>query len=150
MDVAAERSICQFQGNERPSSWGLVRPETMRSSTSVSHAKGSIPSSCKSFVLKTLGYCWRSHDKATSAACTSDYGWASKDFDLYRWLQRFAPEFEKRVPWHLYSCRGPGTSAGPVSRGCCSSAARRWSVDLRPAAVPVFVITESRTHTAMR
>src|SRR3954466_11871779 len=41
--AAASRSACQFQGSSRPSSWALVRPETMRSSTSVSHARGSTP-----------------------------------------------------------------------------------------------------------
>src|SRR3954447_9575953 len=37
------RSACQFQGSSRSSSVTLVRPATMRSSTSVSQAKGSTP-----------------------------------------------------------------------------------------------------------
>src|SRR3954447_18621858 len=36
-------SACQVQGSNRSSSWALVRPETTRSSTSVSHARGSTP-----------------------------------------------------------------------------------------------------------
>jgi hypothetical protein len=34
---------CQVQGSSRSSWWVLVRPEIIRSSTSVSHACGSIP-----------------------------------------------------------------------------------------------------------
>src|SRR5215213_5834115 len=41
--VAATRSTCQVQGSSRSSSCALIRPETMRSSTSVSHAWGSTP-----------------------------------------------------------------------------------------------------------
>src|SRR4051812_10163649 len=41
--VAASRSAFQFQGSSRSSSRALVRPETMRSSTSVNHARGSTP-----------------------------------------------------------------------------------------------------------
>jgi hypothetical protein len=41
--AAASRSAFQRQGSSRSSSWALVRPETMRSSTSVNHAKGSTP-----------------------------------------------------------------------------------------------------------
>src|SRR3954469_14311106 len=41
--AAASRSLFQFQGSSRSSSWALVRPETTRSSTSVSHARGSTP-----------------------------------------------------------------------------------------------------------
>src|SRR4051795_9291015 len=41
--AAASRSAFQTHGSSRSSSWALVRPETMRSSTSVSHACGSTP-----------------------------------------------------------------------------------------------------------
>jgi hypothetical protein len=41
--AAAARSARQVQGSSFSSSWALVRPETIRSSTSVSHAKGSTP-----------------------------------------------------------------------------------------------------------
>src|SRR3954447_8478314 len=41
--VAASRSAFQAQGSSRSSSRALVRPETTRSSTSVSHACGSTP-----------------------------------------------------------------------------------------------------------
>ena len=41
--AAATRSAFQLHGSSRSSSWALVRPETMRSSTSVSHAEGSTP-----------------------------------------------------------------------------------------------------------
>ena len=41
--AAASRSAFQAQGSSRSSSWALVRPETMRSSTSVSQARGSTP-----------------------------------------------------------------------------------------------------------
>jgi predicted amino acid dehydrogenase len=43
LTAAACRSAFQVQGSSRSSSWALVRPETTRSSTSVSHAKGSTP-----------------------------------------------------------------------------------------------------------
>ena len=39
--AAVSRSACQFQGSSRSSSFALVQPETIRSSTSVSQAKGS-------------------------------------------------------------------------------------------------------------
>src|SRR3954451_14593910 len=39
----ASRSAFQAQGSSRASSCALVRPETTRSSTSVSHARGSMP-----------------------------------------------------------------------------------------------------------
>jgi DNA polymerase IV len=41
--ATASRSAFQVHGNSRSSSWTLVRPETTRSSTSVSQAKGSTP-----------------------------------------------------------------------------------------------------------
>ena len=41
--TTASRSACQFHGSNRSSSMALVRPETVRSSTSVSQAKGSTP-----------------------------------------------------------------------------------------------------------
>ena len=41
--AAASRSVCQAHGSSRSSSWALIRPETMRSSTLVSHANGSTP-----------------------------------------------------------------------------------------------------------
>jgi hypothetical protein len=41
--AAATRSAFQVQGSSRASSWVLVRPETTRSSTSVSRARGSTP-----------------------------------------------------------------------------------------------------------
>ena len=42
--MAAQRyAVFHFHGSNRSSSWTLVLPETMRSSTSVSHACGSTP-----------------------------------------------------------------------------------------------------------
>jgi hypothetical protein len=41
--AAAIRSAFQLQGSSRSSSLALVRPETMRSSTLVSQAKGFTP-----------------------------------------------------------------------------------------------------------
>src|SRR5215217_2501895 len=41
--ATASRSAFQAQGSSRSSSWALVWPETMRSSTSVNHACGSTP-----------------------------------------------------------------------------------------------------------
>ena len=41
--TAASRSAFQAHGSSRSSSCALVRPETIRSSTSVSHARGSTP-----------------------------------------------------------------------------------------------------------
>jgi hypothetical protein len=40
--MTASRSTFQLHGSSCSSSWALVRPETMRSRTSVSHAKGPI------------------------------------------------------------------------------------------------------------
>jgi hypothetical protein len=39
----AGRSACQFQGSSRSSLWVLVRPETIRSSTSDNHVQGPTP-----------------------------------------------------------------------------------------------------------
>src|SRR3954454_2881738 len=41
--AAVSCSAFHVQGSRRSSSWALVRPETTRSSTSVSHARGSTP-----------------------------------------------------------------------------------------------------------
>jgi hypothetical protein len=37
----------------------------------------------------------------------ADRGVAVDPTPLYRWVQRFAPELEQRLRWHLRPCRGP-------------------------------------------
>ena len=41
------------------------------------------------------------------ALMLADRGVAVDHVTLYRWVQRFAPELEKRIRRHLRSCRGP-------------------------------------------
>jgi transposase-like protein len=40
-------------------------------------------------------------------AMLADRGVAVDHVSLYRWVQRFAPELEKRLRRHLRPCRGP-------------------------------------------
>lgn len=40
-------------------------------------------------------------------AMLADRGVAVDHVTLFRWIQRFAPELERRLRWHLRPCRGP-------------------------------------------
>ncbi len=64
-------------------------------------------------------------------AMLADRGVAVDHVTLYRWVQRFAPELEKRMRRHLRPCRGPwhveapsGTSGRRVGSSAGRSAGR--------------------------
>ena len=52
----------------------------------------------------------------------ADRGVAVDHVSLFRWVQRFAPELERRVRRHLRPCAGRGTSTRPTSGSMGSGA----------------------------
>src|SRR4051812_12815861 len=47
-------------------------------------------------VWKTVGYCWRNHNKAAKAACTWHYGWQGRTRILF--LSELTPRCEQIFP----------------------------------------------------
>jgi hypothetical protein len=98
--MLTSRSAFQSHGKSRSISWALVRPETIRSSASVSRARGSILLSNEA-ISKTLGYCWRNHHKVKS----SDYMYImiEKSRTKALFLSRMTPLGEQIFPQGLCS-----------------------------------------------
>src|SRR3712207_3561971 len=73
----------------------------------------------------------------------ADRGVAVDHISLYRWVQRFAPELEKRLRRHLRPCRGPWhvdethvrvDGSGATSTGRSTAPARRSTSCSAPSA----------------
>ena len=60
---------------------GLDRNEPAAPRSAAVYAEPTQAAAVVKLVSKTAGYCWRNHNKATSTACMSHYGWARQDQD---------------------------------------------------------------------
>src|SRR4051812_47520398 len=71
---------------------------------------GSLPSPStanSSKLIRSWGYLQFPISYRDLEAMLADRGVAVDHTTMYRWVQRFAPELEKRMRRHLRPCRGP-------------------------------------------